>query len=93
MSAVDDVRKAIQDLIAPDLKALEATVKEGFASIDKLATVRQELVLAELNGLRAEMKTFQAIQDARYEAIMKALDVDRRLERLEAKQSSRTAEM
>lgn len=93
MSVVEDVRKAIQDLVAPDLKALDTTVraldaavKEGFAATEKLATVRHELILAEL-------KTFQAIENARYESIMKALDVDRRLERLEAKQSTRTAEM
>jgi hypothetical protein len=35
MGAVEDVRKALQDVIAPDLKALQVEVREGFASVEK----------------------------------------------------------
>ena len=62
MGAVEDVRKALQDVIAPDLKALQVEVREGFASVEKqlaavkdgfisaekVAAIRHELVLAEL---------------------------------------------
>jgi hypothetical protein len=87
MGVVEDVRKALQDVIAPDLKALQVEVREGFAAVDKqfasvekVAAIRHELVLAEL---RASL----AITEARHEAILKALDIDRRLDRIEARKS------
>jgi hypothetical protein len=81
MGAVEDVRKALQDVIAPDLKALQVEVKEGFASVEKVAAIRHELVLAEL-------RTALAVAESRHEAILKALDIDRRLERIEARQAT-----
>jgi hypothetical protein len=98
MGVVEDVRKALQDVIAPDIKALQVEVKEGFASVEKqfaavregfvsvekVAAIRHELVLAELRNA-------QAIAESRHEAILKALDIDKRLERLEARQGSQQA--
>jgi hypothetical protein len=81
MGVVDDVRKALQDVVAPDLKALQVEVKEGFASVEKVAAIRHELVLTELRNA-------QAIAESRHEAILKALDIDKRLERIEARQAS-----
>ena len=87
MGVVDDVRKPLQDVVAPDLKALQVEVKEGFASVDKqfvlvekVAAIRHELLLAELRNA-------QVIAESRHEAILKALDIDKRLER--AKNPSR----
>jgi hypothetical protein len=87
MGGVEDARKALQDIVAPDLKALQVEVREGFASmdkqfvaVDKVAAIRHELVLAEL-------RTSVAVADARHEAILKALDIDRRLDRIEARKS------
>ena len=91
---VEDVHKALQDVIAPDLKALQVEVREGFISVDKqfaavkdgflsaekVAAIRHELILREL---RASL----AITEARHEAILKALDIDRRLDRIEARKS------
>ena len=84
MGAVEDIRKALQDVIAPDLKALQVEVKEGFASVERVAAIRHELVLAEL-------RTALAVAESRHEAILKALDLDRRLERVEARQASQQA--
>jgi hypothetical protein len=84
MGAVEDVRKALQDVIAPDLKALQVEVKEGFASVERVAAIRHELVLAEL-------RTALVVAESRHEAILKALDLDRRLERVEARQASQQA--
>jgi hypothetical protein len=84
MDVVDDVRKALQDVVAPDLKALQVEVREGFASVDKVAAIRHELVLAELRNA-------QTIAESRHEAILKALDIDKRLERIEARQASQQA--
>jgi hypothetical protein len=84
MGAVEDVRKAFQDIVAPDLKALQVEVREGFASVEKVAAIRHELVLAEL-------RTALAVAESRHEAILKAMDIDRRLERIEARQASQQA--
>jgi hypothetical protein len=35
MGAIEDVRRAFQDIVAPDLKALQVEVREGFASVEK----------------------------------------------------------
>ena len=57
-----------------------AAVKDGFISAEKVAAIRQELMLAELrNSL--------AIAESRHETILKALDIDRRLDRIEARKS------
>jgi len=98
MGAVEDVRKALQDVVAPDLKALQVEVKEGFASVEKqfasakdgfasvekVAAIRHELLLAELRNARV-------IAESRHEAILRALDIDRRLERVEARQAAQQA--
>ena len=91
MAVVEDVRKAFRDVVAPDLKALQVEVKEGFAfvekqfaSVERVAAIRHELVLAEL-------RTALAVAESRHEAILKALDIDRRLERIEARQASQQA--
>jgi Xaa-Pro aminopeptidase len=91
MSVVEDVRKTLQDVLAPDLKALdakltavEASVKDGFAAAERVAAARHELILAEL-------RTAKAISDARYEAVLKGLEIDKRLEKVEAKQTQAAA--
>src|ERR1035438_1886249 len=98
MGAVEDIRKALQDIVAPDLKALQVEVREGFASVEKqfaavkdgfisaekVAAIRQELLLAELRNA-------QVIAESRHDAILKALDIDKRLERIEARQASQQA--
>jgi hypothetical protein len=91
MGVVEDVRKALQDVIAPDLKALQAEVREGFASVEKqfvsvekVAAIRHELLLAELRNA-------QVIAETRHEAILKAPDSDKRLERIEARQAAQQA--
>jgi hypothetical protein len=85
MSVTREVRKAFQDVLAPDLKALDAKVtaiesviKEGFASAECVAMARHELILAEL-------RTAKAIADSRHEAILKGLDIDKRLEKIESR--------
>ena len=84
MGAVEDLRKALQDVVAPDLKALQVEVKEGFASVERVAAIRHELLMAEL-------RSALAIAESRHEAILKALDIDRRLARVEAQQASQQA--
>jgi hypothetical protein len=98
MSIVEDVRKGIQDVLAPDIKAidarltaLDAAVKEGFASSERVAAARHELILAEL-------RTAKTIADSRHEAILNKhaellnkLDIDKRLAKIEAQQKDQGA--
>jgi hypothetical protein len=91
MGAVEDIRKALQDVVAPDLKALQVEMREGlvsvekqFAAAEKVTAIRHELVLAELG-------TAQAIAEPRHDAILRALDIDKRLERVEARQATQQA--
>jgi hypothetical protein len=124
MSMIDDARVLLQDVVAPDLKAISArldalehtatqrfdandkandrrfetadkTMKQGFESvsqrfidlkksilqrfdsIEKLSDVRHELLI-----LRIDSGTASA--DAKFDTILKALNIDRRMEQLEA---------
>jgi hypothetical protein len=74
MSVIDDSRALFQDVVTPDLKAiasrldaLEKSVKQGFESVEKVAELRQELLL---NRLEAE----RAANIARHELVMNKLD-------------------
>jgi hypothetical protein len=76
MSVVEDVRKEIQDILAPDIKAIDArltalnaAIKEGFSAEERVAAARHELILSELG-------TAKVIADSRHEAILKALDIE-----------------
>lgn len=72
MSVVEDVRHVVQDLVAPDLKAIAERLKAAEAIAE-----------ARHNELLAKLETANAIQTARYDAIMRALDIDKRLEAIE----------
>ena len=85
MGAVEDVRKALQDVIAPDLKALQVEVREGFASVERVAAIRHELVLAEL-------RTALTVAESRHESILEgARSRFAVVERVEARQASQQA--
>jgi hypothetical protein len=88
MGAFEDVRKAFQDVVAPDLKALQVEVKEGFASVDKQFASVEKLAAVRHDLLSAELRNAQTIAESRHEAILKALDIDKRLERVEARQAT-----
>jgi hypothetical protein len=72
MSEIAEIRKLFQDLIAPDLKSLSAEQK----SAEALAQARYETVLAKLEAIDAK-------HTARFDQILKALDIDKRMERVE----------
>ena len=87
MSEIAEIRKIFQDLIAPDVKsvttdvaALKTSINKQFEAAEALADPRYQVVLSKL-------ETMEAIQSARHEAVLKALDIDRRLEKIEAKQA------
>jgi hypothetical protein len=77
MSVVEDVRKVAQDLAASDLKAIAVKLE-----------VMEAIAQARHNELLAKIETATTIETARYDAILWALDIERRLQRIEARQTA-----
>jgi hypothetical protein len=82
MGSVEDLRKVVQDLVAPDLKALavrvealEKSMRDKFASAEDLARARHETVLATIASSHA--------------SIMGALEMEKRIAKLETSQIER----
>ncbi|HZL25332.1 MAG TPA: hypothetical protein VFC39_02245 [Acidobacteriaceae bacterium] len=46
MGAIEDVRKVIQDLVAPELKSLQATIK----GVDEASKLRDEALSAKIDS-------------------------------------------
>ncbi len=82
MSVVEDVRQVIQDFLAPELRTITARLD----SIEKVMTARFESVDTKFAAMDTKFdslhKEIQGINDK--------LDLDRRLAKLEAKQTSAT---
>jgi len=91
MGVIEDVRKVVQDLVAPELKSLVVRL-EGFERESKL---RDELILAKLeiirDSLSAKMDAMSARTEAQYASIMNALDLGRRLDALERDKQAASA--
>jgi hypothetical protein len=84
MGVIEDVRKVVQDLVAPELKSL-AVKLEKIDSESKLRDeITRDLLSARLDALSAKM-------DAQYASIMNALDLNRRVESLERDKQSASA--
>ena len=84
MSTLDDARKLLQDIVAPDLKAisarldaLEKAVKSGFEATEKIADVRHELMILRMDSGFAAM-------NAKFETLLNTLNMERRMEQMEA---------
>jgi hypothetical protein len=84
MGFIEDVRKVIQDLVTPDLKAIEARIDAldaRFAAVEQIAQLRQTTIETKLAAMTATM-------ESNHLAILKALDTDKHLERLEARSTA-----
>lgn len=71
MSAIDDIRKLMQDFLAPELRAIRG----------------------EIGLVNERVKHLEEKMDLRFDAVMKELATDKRIERLEqlvAKQTNET---
>jgi hypothetical protein len=73
MGAIEDVRKAFPDLVAPELKSVE--VRSGRDESRIRDEMTRNLLSAKLDALSAKM-------DAQYASIMNALDLSRCVESL-----------
>jgi len=101
VSTVDDIRKLLQDMISPDLKALETRItaleremdlrfKEvdgRFKNLEEKMDLRfkhlEEKIDLKFDLVQANMATNQ-------QSILQALDMARRIERLEERDSNKT---
>ncbi len=98
MGEVAEIRKIFQDLIAPDVKSIATDVAAFKAGVDKqfrnaadLATARYEVVVAKMETMEAKLTSMETTHAIRHEAILKPLDIDKRLEKIEARQAAGTA--
>jgi hypothetical protein len=121
MGTVEDVRKLLQDLVTPDLKALDARV----TALEKKMDLRFEAVELKLDALdkkfelkldaldkkldlktdlldrkidfkfdllMAEIRGLALVVASNHASILHALDLDRRLERIENERAFKTAQ-
>jgi ribosome maturation factor RimP len=92
MGAIDDVRKVIQDLVAPELKSLHVELKR----VDETSKLRDEALSAKIDALSDKMdiklEALSGKMDLKFdlvmtkmEAIQASLLIDKRLEAIERK--------
>lgn len=93
MSTVDDVRKIIQDFLAPELRTISARL-EG---LEKVMNVKFESVDVKLGAMDERLVAIDTKFGVKLDSLSKQiqgidekLDIDRRLTKLEARQSSAT---
>jgi len=81
MGAIEDVRKVIQDLVAPELKSLQAQIK----GVDEASKVRDEALSAKIDSLSDKMDLKFELVMAEMKAIIYSLNIDKRVEAIERK--------
>jgi division protein CdvB (Snf7/Vps24/ESCRT-III family) len=96
MGVLEDIRQVIQDLVAPQLKSLdarltaldarvtslEASINQRFASAEAVANARHDALTAQIAQLANIVATNHA-------AILQKLDLEKRIERIEMFQAAR----
>ncbi len=91
MGVIEDVRKVIQDLVTPDLKALAARID----SHEESTQLKIDNVLARIAGLKelmdAQFNALSAKIDANHVTVIHSLNIDKRLEALERDRQPATA--
>ncbi len=115
MSLIDDTRKVLQDVVAPDLKAINVRldavervmnlrfeqVDERFEQIgkrfeqmdrriDERFAQSEKLTLAKFDQVLARIELLTNVVSANHQAEMKAMDLDRRMERIELSMAPKT---
>ena len=96
MGVVEDIRQVIQDLVAPQLKSLDARMNaldvrmtsvetannQRFASAEAVANARHEALTAQISQLANIVAT-------NHSTILQKLDLEKRIERIELFQAAR----
>ena len=103
MSAVDDVRQLLPDLVAPYLRALDVrliALEQKLDAVEKKLDNRIDMLdksLTEKIGLTrdailAEMRAMSALAEANLAKLTYTLDTDRRLSKIESERSAEQKE-
>lgn len=83
MGVVEDVRKVIQDLVTPDLRALTARMD----ALEQVTEVRFQQLSDRVKALAdlvdVSYRALNAKMEANHATVMNALNIDKRLEALE----------
>lgn len=83
MSVIDDIRKLLQDFIAPELRAIRgeiALVSERVKSFEEKTDLRFKNIEEKMDY---RFHTLEEKMDLGFDRIMKELATDKRIERLE----------
>ena len=85
MGAIEDVRKVIQDLVAPELKSLQVQIK----SVDETSKLRDEALSAQIANLSEKMDLkFEHVLNemkANQAMLIYTLNLDNRVKDIERK--------
>ena len=88
MRAIEDVRKVMQDVVAPNLKALSAEIKALDKKIDRRVDALEDKLKLTRDLILAEMKAMHASLSGELERLNHAIELDRRVEKLENERAS-----
>lgn len=92
-----DVKSIATDLAAfkihvdHQFKTLKESIETKIEALESVEQARYLAVSAKIETIRVEFASAEAKHIARHEAIFRALDIDRRLDRVEARQAAGTA--
>jgi hypothetical protein len=92
-----DVKSIATDLAAfktnvdHQFKALKESMETKFDALEAIEQARYLAIIAKIETIRIEFASAEANHIKRHEDLLKALDIDRRLERVEARQAAGTA--
>ena len=96
MGVVEDIRQVIQDLVAPQLKSLDARMSAldaGMTSIEASITQRfassEAVANARHDALTAQIAQLATIVATNHSAILQKLDLEKRIDRVEMFQAAR----
>ena len=82
MSTIDEVRKLLQDFIAPELRAVTAKIE----AMTEVMAARFETVDEQFNTMEERFKRLEAKIDANHREVMNALNLDKRMAIIEDRQ-------
>jgi hypothetical protein len=93
METVEDIRKVLQDFLAPELRAVTAR----FDAIDQRLDALTRVIDARFEAVDTRLTSLEKNSDIKFASLEKEiirvrelLDVDRRLAKLESQQSQAT---
>jgi hypothetical protein len=92
-----EVKSVVTDLAAfkidvdNQFKALKESMESKFEAHEAIEQARYLAVIAKIETIRIEFASAEANHIKRHEDLPKALDIDRRLEKVEARQAASSA--